>query len=201
MSHNTWLHRIAEVGVTPLVPTCVRPNHITIGRLLTGLGAAALFAIGTREAELWASGLFLFSMLLDRADGILARKQGTMSRAGHIFDLIADAVCTTIVFVGIGIGLRETWLGETSYLLGAVAGFAIAFSFWMSARLEAMEGTQALGLSSAGGFDPDDAMLAVPIAGFFGFSIYLLIAAAAVAPLFALILLYLRWKALRGLKR
>ena len=157
MSHNTWLHRIAEVGVTPLVRTAVRPNHITIGRLLTGVGASALFALGTREAELWASGIFLLSMLLDRADGILARKQGTMSRAGHVFDLVADAVCTTIVFIGIGIGLHETWLGDVSYLLGAAAGTAIAFSFWMSARLEAVAGTQALGLSSAGGFDPDDA--------------------------------------------
>jgi len=199
MSHNTWLHRIAEFGVTPLVRTAVRPNHITIGRLLTGLGAAALFALGTREAELWASGLFLFSMLLDRADGILARKQGTTSRAGHIFDLIADAVCTTIVFVGIGIGLHQSWLGDISYLLGAVAGTAIAFSFWMSARLEAVAGTQALGLGSAGGFDPDDAMLAVPLAGALGFSLYLLIAAALIAPLFALILLYLRWRVLRRL--
>jgi phosphatidylglycerophosphate synthase len=197
MSHNTWLHRIAEVGVTPLVRTAVRPNHITIGRLLTGVGASALFALGTREAELWASGIFLLSMLLDRADGILARKQGTMSRAGHVFDLIADAVCTTIVFIGIGVGLHETWLGDVSYLLGAAAGTAIAFSFWMSARLEAVAGTQALGLSSAGGFDPDDAMLAVPLACALGFSMYLLIAAALVAPLFALILLYLRWKTLR----
>ena len=197
MSHNTWLHRIAEVGVTPLVRTAVRPNHITIGRLLTGVGASALFALGTREAELWASGIFLLSMLLDRADGILARKQGTMSRAGHVFDLVADAVCTTIVFIGIGIGLHETWLGDVSYLLGAAAGTAIAFSFWMSARLEAVAGTQALGLSSAGGFDPDDAMLAVPLACALGFSMYLLIAAALVAPLFALILLYLRWKTLR----
>ncbi|MCD6074366.1 MAG: CDP-alcohol phosphatidyltransferase, partial [Rhodospirillales bacterium] len=140
MSHNTWLHRIAEVGVTPLVRTAVRPNHITIGRLLTGVAAAVLFAVGTREAELWASGVFLFSMLLDRADGILARKQGTMSRAGHVFDLIADAVCTTIVFIGIGVGLHGTWLGDISYLLGAAAGTAIAFSFWMSARLEAVAG-------------------------------------------------------------
>lgn len=197
MSHNTWIHRFVEYGVTPLVATPVRPNHITIGRLLTGLGAAALFAVGTRETELWGAAAFFISMLLDRADGILARKQGTMSRAGHIFDLIADAVCTTIVFIGIGIGLRDTWLGDVSYLLGAAAGTAIAFSFWMSARLEAVAGMSALGIKSAAGFDPDDAMLAVPIAGALGFSFYLLLAAATIAPLFALILLYLRWRALR----
>jgi archaetidylinositol phosphate synthase len=197
MSHNTWLHRIAEVGVNPLVATRIRPNHITVGRLLTGLGAAILFGIGTRETEFWGAGLYLLSMLLDRADGILARKQGTMSRAGHVFDLVADAVCTTIVFIGIGVGLRETWLGEVSYLLGAAAGTAVAFSFWMSMRLEAVAGTQALGLSSAGGFDPDDAMLAVPIVCALGFAQYLLLAAAGIAPIFALLLLYLRWKALK----
>ena len=45
--------------------------------------------------------------------------------------------------------------------------------------------------------DPDDAMLAVPIVCAFGFAQYLLLAAAAIAPVFALLLLYLRWKALK----
>ena len=40
-------------------------------------------------------------------------------------------------------------------------------------------------------------MLAVPLAGALGFSLYLLIVAALVAPLFAMILLYLRWKAMK----
>jgi phosphatidylglycerophosphate synthase len=197
MSHNTWIHRIVEHGVTPLVHTPLRPNHITVGRLLTGLAAAALFAVGTREAELWASGVFLLSMLLDRADGILARKQNTMSRAGHIFDLIADAVCTTIVFIGIGIGLRDTALDNMAYVMGLIAGGAVAFSFWMSARLESVAGVSALGIGSTHGFDPDDAMLIVPLACALGFSPMLLTTAALVAPGFALLLLYLRWRTLR----
>jgi phosphatidylglycerophosphate synthase len=199
MSHNTWIHRIVEYGVTPLVPTPVRPNHITIARLLTGLGAAGLFAVGTREAELWASGMFLVSMLLDRADGILARKQNTMSRAGHVFDLIADAICTTVIFIGIGIGLRETTLGNMTYVMGFAAGGAVAFSFWMSARLESVAGMSALGIGSTHGFDPDDAMLVVPLACALGFSQMLLATAALVAPGFALLLLYLRWRSLRQL--
>lgn len=196
MSHNTWIHRVVDYGVTPLVPTPIRPNHITSARLLSGLAAAALFAVGTRESELWGAGTFLFSMLLDRADGILARKQGTTSRAGHIFDLTADAICTTMVFVGVGIGLRDTMPDNWSIILGGLAGIAIAFSFWMSIKLESVAGVSALGIGSAGGFDPDDAMLAVPLSCAVGFSLHLLIVAAVVAPLFALILLILRWRTL-----
>lgn len=196
MSHNTWIHRIVEYGMAPLVPTPIRPNHVTICRLLTGLGAAALFAIGTREAELWGAGAFLFSMLLDRADGILARRQGTMSHAGHIFDLTADALCTTLVFVGIGFGLRESPLEFWSIILGCMAGLAVASAFWLSAKLESVAGMSALGISSVGGFDPDDAMLAVPVVCAVGFSFYLLIVAAIVAPMFALVLFIVRWRTL-----
>jgi phosphatidylglycerophosphate synthase len=198
MSHNTWLHRIAEVGVNPLVPTRVRPNHITIGRLLTGLAAAVLFGVGTRETELWGSAIFLVSMLLDRADGILARKQGTMSRSGHLLDLFADGLTNTLLLVGIGVGLRDSWLGDWSIILGVIAGVAIASAFCLSALLEARTGQMTLGLGSAAGFDPDDAMLIVPLAAALGFSAYLLVVAAIAAPLFALILLFLRWKSLKA---
>ena len=40
MSHNTWIHRIVRVGVRPLVPTAVSPNHITRLRLILGVAAA-----------------------------------------------------------------------------------------------------------------------------------------------------------------
>ena len=39
-----------------------------------------------------------------------------------------------VAAIGIGVGLRETWLGDVSYLLGAAAGTAIAV-FLSSSRV------------------------------------------------------------------
>ena len=74
ISHNTWIHRIAGLAVKPLVKTPVTPNHLTTLRLLTGLGAAGLFATGAQPWLYYGAGLFVFSMLLDtvRHSGVAA---------------------------------------------------------------------------------------------------------------------------------
>ena len=96
MSHNTWIHRIARVGVRPLVGTPVTPNHLTTLRLVTGLAAAGAFATGIPEWRAWGGVIFVVSMFLDRADGELARLGGKTSPWGHKFDLVSDAVCNAL---------------------------------------------------------------------------------------------------------
>ena len=69
-----------------------------------------MYSIGT---ELWtyvASLVFVISMLLDRADGILARLSSQTTPWGHTYDLISDSISNSFAFVGIGIGLRESEL-------------------------------------------------------------------------------------------
>jgi archaetidylinositol phosphate synthase len=196
MSHDTWIHRAIAPGVEPFVRTPLRPNHLTIGRLTTGIAAALLFAWGTREAQIWGSALFIVSFVLDRADGILARHQGTMTYSGHMFDLIADGMSNVLVFIGIGIGLRFSWLGAWGSLFGLIAATGVFFAFWMTTRISSRSGEHAL--RSAAGFDADDAMLAIPVAILFNYSIELLAVAVIAAPLFALSLLAFKWKALWG---
>ena len=125
ISHDTWIHRIVETGVRPLAKTGVTPNQLTGLRLATGLGAAAVYGIGDADWDYLASGLFVLSLILDRADGILARLTGKTSRFGHIYDLIADSASNALVFVGIGFGLRLENLGGWAIPLGVIAGAAV----------------------------------------------------------------------------
>lgn len=187
MSHDTWIHRIVRIAVHPLAKTAVTPNHLTTLRLILGIGAAFLFAVGNSPAQYYGAGLFVVSMMIDRADGELARATGKSSPWGHSYDLISDAVCNALAFVGIGIGLRDSgaW-GSWSVLLGVVAGLSVACVLWLVIKVEAVEGARAAEFGGTGGFDPDDAMLAVPVAVIFGWNHALLLAAAIGAPAFAL---------------
>ena len=186
MSHNTWIHRIVRVGVRPLVDTPVSPDHLTTLRLATGLAATAAFAVGDPAWRAWGAAIFVVSVLLDRADGELARLADKQSPWGHKYDLVADSVCNAIVFLGIGVGLRDGSLGWWAPLLGFAAGVAVAAILWLTLRLEARGGARAAELGGAAGFDADDAILAVPLLVWAGWSEALIVAAGMGAPAFAL---------------
>ena len=185
MSHNTWIHRGVRILVRPLAKTPVTPNQITTLRLLTGIGAAAAFAVGEIFWQNVGGVIFVLSLVLDRADGELARLGGKSSLWGHRFDLISDGLANGLVFVGIGVGLRESVLAYWALPMGVLAGGAVSAVLWLVVRVESSQGLRALELPPAGGFDADDAMLAVPIAVWLGGAVPLLIAAAIGAPVFA----------------
>lgn len=193
-SRTTWAHRATRPLVRRLARTPVTPNQLTALRLATGLVAVACFASGDHlQGGLW----FLASAFLDRADGELARISGRTSPTGHWLDLGSDAVVTSLVFVGIGAGLRsDTHLGSWALPLGALAGSAVAAIFLVVTLLE-KEGRAVV--PGAGGFDPDDALFVVPVMAWAGWLPLLLLAAAIVAPLFlALVLLGAAWHRLSG---
>lgn len=190
MSHDTWLHRIARPGARLLSRTPITPNQVTTARLITGLAATGLFALGP-EWNPWAGITYLASMILDRMDGVLARLTGRSTPWGHKYDLAVDAVCDAVVFMGIGWGLRDGVLGAWAPVLGVVAGLAVSAVFWLVFRMEALQGPRAAELGARAGFDPDDGLLAVPLAAFLGLTQPLLVAAAVGAPLFTA---FMFWK-------
>ena len=187
MSHDTWIHHVARVVVGPLAKSPVTPNQVTSVRLATGLAAAGMLAVGRDPWPDVAAGVFVLAMVLDRADGELARMTGKTSPFGHAYDLIADATCNALIFVALGIGSRESLFGMWAIPMGAAAGLAVAAILWMVIRIEAAAGTRAAELSGFARFDPDDAMLVVPLAIWLGGATLLLAAASIGAPLFALI--------------
>ncbi|HSS64264.1 MAG TPA: CDP-alcohol phosphatidyltransferase family protein [Gammaproteobacteria bacterium] len=187
MSHDTWIHRAVRVLVRPLAGTPVTPNHLTSARLLTGIGAAAAFAVG--EASWTRAGvvLFVLSMLFDRADGELARLSGKGSRFGHFYDIVTDAVCDTAVLAGIGIGLSAGTWGKLAIVMGLFAGLSVAFIFYLIMTIERDLGAGGGAFGALAGFDPDDAMVLIPIAMWLGYGETLLLAAVVLAPLAAII--------------
>ncbi|MBO43376.1 MAG: CDP-alcohol phosphatidyltransferase [Rhodospirillaceae bacterium] len=187
MSHNTWIHLLARTAVKPLVTSQVSPNHLTTVRLTTGLAAAGALGVGHFPWPDVGAALFIFSMLMDRADGELARQSGKSSPKGHKYDLIADCICNALIFVGLGASLRDSPYGYWAILMGIVAGIGVTAVFFMVMRLEKNQGEGAAELQSYAKFDPDDAMLVVPIAIWCGWSTPLLLSAVIGAPVFAII--------------
>ncbi len=185
MSHNTWIHRAVRLGVRPLARTSVTPNQVTTARLFTGIAAAGLIAMGRHPFTELGAGVLLLSMLLDRADGDLARLTGKFSANGHRFDLLSDAFCNSIAFVAVGIGLRDgSILGYWAIPMGAVAGICIALNLWMVVGMEEAKGGRAGELKSMWGFDADDGMLLVPVFLWLGLDVVVMILAFVCAPLF-----------------
>ena len=199
MSHDTWIHKIARAAIVrPLAKTSVTPNQVTTVRLIAGVGAAMAVAHGGVELAHYGAVLFILSMLLDRADGDLARMTGRTSPGGHTYDLFADAFCNALIFIGLGIGLRFGDFRLGSILLGFIAGGAIAAILVLVIRIENLQGARAAEIVGLFGFDPDDAMLLIPIAILMGWSEWLLLAAAIGAPAFAVFFLFMLKKRLRN---
>ena len=185
MSYNTWIHKIARQLVQPLVDTPVTPNHLTTGRLLSGLTAALCFGIGDLSWNLLGALAFIVSMLLDRADGELARLSGKSSKFGAIYDLVTDAICNAALFIGLGVAAMDGELGNWALVMGIVAGISISIIFYMVIEVAASIDASAAAFNSFAGFDPDDAMIIVPIGAALGFGQLLLTLAAFITPFVA----------------
>ncbi len=159
MSHNTIIHRFIRPAVVRLASTELQPNHITVLRIVTALVAAAAFSAGSVQAIWIGSGLFVVSALLDRADGELARQTGRFSRCGHVLDLAGDCSADSVVMLAIGVGALQTWLGWWAPVLGLSGAASTVVLFWQLNR----PSRRSSDAPSCRPFDPDDAILGVPL--------------------------------------
>lgn len=181
MSHDTTIHHIVRPAVRWIAPTGVTPNQLTSLRLITGLAAAVSFALGKVVWLDIGGAIFLLSMLLDRADGELARQTGRTSLAGYRYDLISDGIASTAAFIGLGYGLSGS-LGSGAILLGLAAGAGTGGLFWQINVLTLASPRSYAFWRGRIVVDPDDAMIFVPVLIWCGAARLELIAAAAVTP-------------------
>jgi phosphatidylglycerophosphate synthase len=179
---DSWTHRLARPLVRPLLGTRVRPNHLTTLRLLSGLAACGGFALGTRAGMNWGGALWLVSAFLDRADGELARIGNMKSPGGHLYDYYSDIFINAVFFVAIGFGLRGSWFGDWSILLGLIGGVSVflasLFAEWLERR--SPPGTRAY--VGKWGFDLDDALYLMAPLAWLDWLDPVLLGAAIVAP-------------------
>ncbi|MEA5571742.1 CDP-alcohol phosphatidyltransferase family protein [Calothrix sp. UHCC 0171] len=185
MAVKTWDAKIANWLVQPLKNTWVTPNHLTTVRLITGLAAAFILGIEPKLANIGAF-VFALSNFLDHTDGELARISGKSSKLGHVYDLASDAIIHILIFLGIGIGLRNTQLGYGAILMGLVSGIAVAFIFHWRNQMEKKLGKDLTSQPNFCGFDIEDILYLLPIVTILNGLIPLLIAATIGAPVFAI---------------
>jgi phosphatidylglycerophosphate synthase len=184
-----WDQRLARMLVAPLRHSGVTPNAITTVALALGLIAAWLFALGGSAADLGAL-LFILACLFDHADGELARMTGRTSTFGHYYDLTADALVLSALFVGIGAGLRTGELATSAWLQGLLAGGAVGMIVLVRLELERRLGKAVTRQPNLLGFELQDLMyLLGPVTWLDALEPFLLLAAIG-APLYALVVLW-----------
>ena len=187
VSHDTLIHRFVRPPVRLAAGCGVTPNQLTTVRVLIGLGAAVAFATGARAWLTVGAGGLLLSLLLDRADGELARLTGRISPAGYRYDVACDFIGDVAAFAGLGVGVSHR-MGPLAIWLGVLAGVSIVALFYMLdvAKLSTHRGV------SAGGrvlVDPDDAMLLVPAMIWLGWAQAVVVIAGVVTPLVAVVMI------------
>lgn len=195
--NDTWSHAAARTLIRPLVGTWVRPNHITVMRLATGVMACLLLAAGGSANESWFGVLWLISAFLDRADGELARIAHLQSRGGHLFDYYTDVALNSGFFLAAGINLRHGPLGGWALPAGVVACLSMLACCMLAESYETEAATGERVWEGGWGFQPDDALYLLPLFVWLHWLAPVVVAAAVVTTCIALVILA-RYVHLRG---
>ncbi len=156
---SPWDQRLASIMVRPLARTPITPNQVTLFTLVLALAAAALFAVGDKTAANWAAGLFILARFMDHFDGELARMTGKTSRLGYYLDYAVGALSYGGLFLGIGIGARESFLGGWAIVLGLAAAGGAVFSMFLNLRIDKqshLEEGDTVGYPRFAGFELED---------------------------------------------
>lgn len=191
---TAWDTRIARCIAAPLVGTRVRPNHVTTAGLGLGLGAAALYAVGSPAAANVGAVAYVLSSIVDHVDGDLARRTGTGSAFGRAYDRAADLIVRITLFAGMGWGLRTGALGAAAVVLGMAAGVSFVAIWWLRTAIARRSGWDAVGQPEVRGFDLEDVLYVIAPVTWLGWLTPFVAAAGVGAPLF-LVWLVRRYRA------
>jgi phosphatidylglycerophosphate synthase len=122
------LHRrLARPLTRTAVHLGVTPNQLTLLSLLLGLGAAWSLRTASVEHALVALGLYAAAVVLDHADGEVARLTFTESTLGEWLDVVADTVVHAALVVAMGVSAAEA-SGRGVAVLGMAAAAGIVLS-------------------------------------------------------------------------
>lgn len=115
-SINLFFHRRLAFALVlwPLRnrPYAVTPNQITMASGTVGLAAAGAYFYASSHGAIWwvvGSVLLLASVVLDCADGMLARLTGRGSELGMLLDGLVDAVVGFFVWLAIANYSASVW--------------------------------------------------------------------------------------------
>ena len=117
------LHRRLSRPISRAAVTAgIGPNAITLASGLVGLASVATFAHGEVLAVLAGLLLYVAAVVLDHADGEVARLTLTESVLGEWLDIVVDTLIHGTMLLALGVAcMRVTGVGLTAGAVGAVA--------------------------------------------------------------------------------
>ncbi len=121
------------------------PNALTILRIFMVPLLVVVLLTEFPGKEFWGLGIFLAAALTDLADGIIARRTGTMTVTGALLDPIADKLLMSAAFISlVELGLAPSWMVTVIVgrefavtglrLIALERGVAIAANAWGKAK-------------------------------------------------------------------
>jgi phosphatidylglycerophosphate synthase len=121
------VHRRLSRGVTRLaVATGIAPNAVTVASGVVGLAAAAAFVAGEAPAAVGGLALYLAAVVLDHADGEVARLTLTESAVGEWLDIVVDTVVHAALVLALGMAAAR--LAGAGLTAGVVAAIGVVAS-------------------------------------------------------------------------
>jgi phosphatidylglycerophosphate synthase len=153
------LHRRLSRPVTRLaLASGIAPNYITLASLVMGLGAAWCFWDATPRSALLGLLLYAMAVVLDHADGEVARLAFRESALGEWLDVAVDTTIHALLVLALGVTASRAAGGAGA--LGAVAAGGIVASATLAKTSPPPAGPGLGGvLSSVGNRDGFYAML------------------------------------------
>jgi phosphatidylglycerophosphate synthase len=131
---DTAVHRRLSRPLTrAAVAAGVSPNAVSLGSLALGLAAAGAFAFGSIPATVAGFLGYVAAVVLDHADGEVARLTYTESRLGEILDVTIDTVTHCVLVLAMGFTAQRL-AGGMSVWAGLVAAAGIAGSAAVTKR-------------------------------------------------------------------
>jgi len=124
--------RFTDPIVTPLASVGVTPNMISVAGFAGNIAAACLAAGGQFVA---AGVLMLVFSALDLLDGALARKTGSVTKFGAVFDSVLDRLSEAAVLAGLLYHYTQTG-AQTEVVLCYVAIVGSIMVSYVRARAE-----------------------------------------------------------------
>ena len=124
-----YVRRYSPYLTRLLLRTRITPNAVTWGMIAVGVAAAVVLSFPGLLAAVAVAALIQIQILLDCADGELARWRGQFSPAGIYLDRFGHYLTETLLPIGLGIRADGGWDSIGSYttlgLLAAVLALLV----------------------------------------------------------------------------
>jgi phosphatidylglycerophosphate synthase len=159
------LHRRLSRPVTrTAIALGITPNQLSVGSLLVGLAAAWCFWVGPPVAAVVGLFVYVAAVVLDHADGEVARLTFAESRVGEWLDILVDTLVHATMVVAMGVAAER--MAGAGTLLGVVGALGVVASAAVAKVWPATGGVDSVGaaLERLGARDGFYAMLLLFIA-------------------------------------